>query len=97
MRLYNRAVGIMNEGKPERMDQAMNSLRGALNFAPWWGDAYYRLSRALELISQYELAAINLNYYLELRPPEAEARAARSHLLELQSKMTGTANRAERD
>jgi len=95
MRLYNRAVAIMSEGKPERMDQAMSSLRGALNFAPWWGDAYHRLSQTLELRGQYELAAKNLNYYLALRPPEAEARAARSHLLELQSKMAGTPSGAE--
>ena len=95
MRLYKWAAAIINEGKPERMDQAMSSLRGALNFAPWWGDAYYRLSQTLELRGQYELAVKNLNYYLELRPPEAEARAARSHLLELQSKRSGTPNGAE--
>jgi tetratricopeptide (TPR) repeat protein len=85
---YERATALIQQsGGPQRLNQAMNLLRGALNAAPWWRDPYYQLSRALKLSGQYDLALKNLNYYLELHPPEAEARVARDHLLEIQTKM----------
>ena len=91
---YDRACLLIQQASgPQQLDEAMNLLRGALNVAPWWRDAYYQLSRALELNGQYDLAVKNLNYYIELHPPEAEARTARSHLQEIQAKMdTATRN-----
>jgi tetratricopeptide (TPR) repeat protein len=64
-----------------------------VNIAPWWGEAYYNLSRALEVTGQYDLAVKNLNYYLELSPPEAEARAARAHLSEIQTEQETAARK----
>jgi regulator of sirC expression with transglutaminase-like and TPR domain len=58
--------------------------------APWWRDVYLPLSRAHELNGQYDFAIRDLEYYLELHPPKDEARAARSHLRELETKQ-GTA------
>lgn len=83
---YDRASALMKQStNPQQLNEAMNLLRGALNIAPWWRDPYLQLSRALELTGQYELAAKNLNYYLELHPPEAEARAAREHLAKIRT------------
>jgi len=48
--------------------------------APWWGNAYYNLSRALELSGSYDEAVKQLSYYLELKPSEAEATEARAHI-----------------
>jgi tetratricopeptide (TPR) repeat protein len=87
-RLYEQASTLMRQARgPQELEQPMSFLRWALVFAPWWGDAYYQLSRALELTGRYDLAMKNLSYYIELNPPEAEARAARNHLIELQTKM----------
>jgi len=81
---YDRASALIQQAsRPQQLDEAMNLLRGALNVAPWWRDAYFQLSRALERTGQYDLAVKNLNYYLELHPPEAEAREARTHLAEI--------------
>ena len=85
-RPFDRAVALMKQASgPQELDEPINLLRRALVVAPWWGDAYYNLSRALELTGQYDLAVKNLNYYLELNPPEAGARAARAHLSEIQA------------
>jgi uncharacterized protein len=83
---YDRATALMRQASgPQDLSEAMNLLRGALNAAPWWRDAYYQLSRALELNGQYDMAVKNLNYYIELHPPEAEARAACDHLMKIQN------------
>jgi len=93
--LFVRASALMKQASgPKELDLPINLLRAALIFAPWWRDAYYQLSRALELSGQYDLAVKNLNYYIELNPPAAEARAARDHLLEIQSEM-GAGGREE--
>jgi predicted TPR repeat methyltransferase len=65
---------------------AVSLLGGASVVAPWWRDVYLPLSRALELNGQYDLAIRQLEYYLQLHPPEADARAARSHLRELETR-----------
>jgi ankyrin repeat protein len=85
-RLYARASALMEEASgTQDLEQPLNLLRAALNVAPWWGEAYRQLSRALEMTGQYEVAEKNLNYYLALHPPEAEARAARDHLAKIQT------------
>jgi ankyrin repeat protein len=85
-RAFDRASELMKQANgPEELEAPINLLRRAVIISPWWGEAYHNLSRALELTGQYDLAVKNLNYYLELNPPEAEARAARAHLSEIQT------------
>ena len=94
-RLYNRASALIGlaSGPPD-LGQPIKLLRWVLVIAPWWGDAYHNLSHALEITGQYDLAEKNLNYYLELNPPETEARASRAHLAEIQTeKATGAGNK----
>jgi tetratricopeptide (TPR) repeat protein len=84
-RIYDRAsVLIKQANAPAELAQPIILLREAVNFAPWWGDAYQSLSRELELTGQYDLALKNLGYFIELNPPEAERSAARTHLSEIQ-------------
>jgi tetratricopeptide (TPR) repeat protein len=93
-RLFERASALMKQAsEPQELDQSINLLRWALVFAPWWGDAYHNLSRALELTGQYDLAEKNLTYYLELKPPEADARAARAHFSEIQTEKETAASK----
>lgn len=96
-RLFERASELMKQANGEKeLAQPINLLRGALVIAPWWGDAYHQLSRALELTGQYDLAVKNLNYYLELNPPDAEARAARAHLAEIPGEKEAAAGKKQR-
>jgi tetratricopeptide (TPR) repeat protein len=76
---------IKQAGTPAALDQPIALLRKALEIAPWWANAYYNLSRALEMAGQYDDAARQLNYYLELKPAEADAREARAHLVVIQA------------
>ena len=69
---------------PDALNQPIGLLRKVVEIAPWWGDAYYNLSRALEMCGQYDEAFDQLNYYLELKPSEADAREARAHLVAIQ-------------
>ncbi len=55
-------------------------LRKATDLAPWWANAYYNLASVLELSGKYDEATTALNHYLELNPPEVEAREARARL-----------------
>jgi ankyrin repeat protein len=59
-------------------------LRKALEIAPWWRDAYFNLSYALEVSGQYDDAARQLKTYLDLKPSEADAAKARARLLVIQ-------------
>jgi tetratricopeptide (TPR) repeat protein len=71
---------IKQTSNPEELTEPINLLRQALAIAPWWGNAYYNLARALELSGQYDEAVKQLNYYLELKPSEADATDARAHI-----------------
>ncbi len=70
---------------PQALALPSGLLRKALEIAPWWANAYYNYSRALELSGQYDEAAKQLNYYLQLNPSEADAREARAHLVVIQT------------
>jgi ankyrin repeat protein len=89
--LYAKGTVLMEQANdPKQRRLAINILRGASVVAPWWREVYLQLSRALELDSQYDFAIRDLEYYLELHPQEADARAARSHLMELESRYKTT-------
>ena len=70
---------------PKDMEQPIRLLKKALVIAPWWGNAYYNVSRAQELSGQYDEAVKQLNYYLELKPSEADAAEARAHIAVIQA------------
>jgi len=61
--------------------------------APWWRDAYYNLSIALELRGQYDWAIRQMNDYLGLKPSEADAAKARARLLTLQAERDAAAQK----
>ena len=79
--LFLQAAALMKQStNPKEMEQPIWMLRKALGIAPWWGIASYNLSRALELDGQYDESVKQLEYYLELKPSEADANEARAHI-----------------
>ena len=76
---------IKQASTPQTLVQPIGLLRKALEISPCWGNAYFNLSRALEMNGQYDEAARQLNYYLELKPSEADASEARAHLTVIQT------------
>lgn len=76
---------IKQTSTPEELEKPIKLLRDALEIASWWGDAYYNLGRALELSGQYDDAVKQLNYYLQLKPPEADASEARGRIAVIQA------------
>ena len=67
---------------PSALDLPITLLRKTVEIAPWWANAYYNLSRALEMRSQYDDAEQQLNIYLSIKPDDSEARA---HLTVIQT------------
>jgi tetratricopeptide (TPR) repeat protein len=78
---------------PGALDQPIVLLRKATDLAPWWGNAYYNLSRALEMSGQYDEAIQQLNYYLELKPVEADASEAQAHIVVIQTEKEAAAHK----
>ena len=70
---------------PKDLALPIELLKKALVIAPWWGNAYYNLSRAWELDGQYDEAVKQMGYYLELKPSEADAAEARAHIAVIQA------------
>lgn len=65
------------------VQQAVADLRRALILAPWYPEAYYNLALALEISGEYDEAAKQLNYYLELNPSSDDTRAAKDLIYKL--------------
>jgi tetratricopeptide (TPR) repeat protein len=84
---------IKQASTPQALAQPIALLRKALEIAPWWANAYFNLSRALEMAGQYDDAARQLNYYLELKPAETDAREARAHLVVIQAEKDAAAHK----
>lgn len=80
---------------PEDIQKPIYLLKNALMIAPWWGKAYYNLSRAEELSGQYDDAIKQLNYYLELKPSDADTTEARTHLAVIQSEKEADARKKQ--
>lgn len=76
---------IKMASSPQALSQPIGLLSKALEIAPWWNNAYYNLSRAMELNGQCDEAIKQLNYYLKLNPPEADASEARAHIVVIQA------------
>jgi ankyrin repeat protein len=94
--LFVQASALMKQrSAPAELAKPIELLRRALVIAPWWANAYYNLSRALELDEQYDEAVKQLNYYLELNPPEADAREARDHISVIQAEKEAAAQKKQ--
>jgi tetratricopeptide (TPR) repeat protein len=84
---------IQQASTPQALAQPIGLLSKALEISPCWGNAYFNLSRALEMAGQYDDAARQLNYYLELKPAEADAIEARAHLVVIQAEKDAAAHK----
>jgi len=87
--------GLKQASTPASLDLPVGLLRKAVEIAPWWGNAYYNLSRALEMQGKYDEAVQQLNYYLELKPAEADASEARAHLFVIQTEKEVATHKAQ--
>lgn len=61
---------------------AVNAYDDALKAAPWWGDAYYNQSVALEAAGRLNDAKEALGFYLLTKPKDAEAAQNRLYALD---------------
>jgi tetratricopeptide (TPR) repeat protein len=77
--------------KPADYVLAADSYREALRLAPWWGDAYYNLSVALESAGRLGEAKDALALYLLTKPKDAQAAEERLFALEAKEKMAAAA------
>ena len=84
---------IKEASTPQALAQPIGLLRKALEISPCWGNAYFNLSRALEMAGQYDDAARQLNYYHELKPAEADESEARAHLVVIQAEKDAAAHK----
>jgi tetratricopeptide (TPR) repeat protein len=94
--LFLQATALIKQNiTPNELAKPIELLNHALVIAPWWGNAYYNLSRALELSGQCDEAVKQLNYYLELKPSEADATEARAHISVIQAEKEAAAQKKQ--
>jgi tetratricopeptide (TPR) repeat protein len=93
------AATYQKEAKtPADFGLAVDSYREALKLAPWWGDAYYNLSVALESAGKLPEAKRALELYLLSKPKDAEAVQDRLFAMEAKEKLAAAqAEKARRD
>jgi tetratricopeptide (TPR) repeat protein len=65
---------------------AVNAYNEALLIAPWWPEAYYNLSLALEQSGRFDDAAGALKLYLLTNPGSPDVRAAQDRIYALEAK-----------
>ncbi len=76
---------------PEDFDRAITQYREASKLAPWWGDVYFNLAKALEQRQNYGEAAASLKLYLLAVPGARDARATQDRIYVLEEKAERTA------
>lgn len=90
------AATYQKEAKtPADFGLAVDSYREALRLAPWWGDAYYNLSVALESAGRLGEAKRALELYLLSKPRDAEAVQDRLFALEAKANLASKENAAK--
>jgi tetratricopeptide (TPR) repeat protein len=68
-------------------DLAISAYREALRVAPWWGDAYFNLSVALEAAGKFDEAITTTKHYMASVPAgSAEAREAQNRIYAIEAK-----------
>jgi len=65
---------------------AIDAYRQCLLIAPWWAEAYYNCSVALELANQFDGAVNILKLYIATNPGEGESRKAQDKIYEIGAK-----------
>jgi len=92
---YIKAVTLQKEAKtPEEVAPAIAAYEDALLLAPWWADAYYNLSSALELAGRYNAAIDALKLYLATNPKDSRATQDRIYAIEAEQEHAAIAQRA---
>jgi hypothetical protein len=74
---------------PEDSGLAVKAYQEATSAAPWWGDAYYNLSVALESAKRFDEAKAALTFYLMIQPKDAAAKE-RLYALDAKKVLAGT-------
>ena len=83
-------VTYQKEAKsPEDFGLAVKAFQDASAAAPWWGDAYYNLSVALESAKRYDEAKDALTLYLLTKPTDAEQAQERLYALDAKKVLAG--------
>ena len=83
-------VTYQKEAKsPEDFGLAVKAFQDASAAAPWWGDAYYNLSVALESAKRYDEAKDALTLYLLTKPTDAEQVQERLYALDAKKVLAG--------
>ncbi len=86
-RYFVKAVTMQKEAKDTRgFELAVNSYNQALLIAPWWADAYFNLSIALEQSGRFDAAVNALKLYLLTSPSTSDARAALDKIYVIEAK-----------
>lgn len=90
------AATYQKEAKaPADFGLAVDSYRDALALAPWWGDAYYNLSVALESAGRLSEAKRALELYLLSKPRDVDAVQDRLFALEAKANLASKENAAK--
>lgn len=80
------AVAFKDAQTPSAYERAVSEYTEALKIAPWWPEAYYNLSKALEASKQYDAAIAQLRFYLLAAPDAKDARAVQDHIYALEER-----------
>ncbi len=84
---FVKATTIQKEAKDTQgLELAVNAYNQALLIAPWWSDAYYNLSIALEQSSRFDEAVNALKLYLIANPNASDARTAQDKIYAIEAK-----------
>jgi tetratricopeptide (TPR) repeat protein len=70
---------------------AVKAFQDAVAVAPWWGDAYYNLSIALESAKRYDEAKSAITLYLLTEPKDAEQAEERLYAIEAKKNLAARA------
>lgn len=94
---FMKAAALMQLKNPSQADiqTAVKEFRQALLLAPWWGDAYYNLGRALEADGAFDDAIQQLNFYLKTKPSQADAQDAQARIYAIQAEKQSAARTKE--
>ncbi len=72
---------------PADFDRAIALYRSASDVAPWWGDPYFNLAKALEQNQRFADAIAALKLYLLASPDAADARQAQDRIYALEERV----------